>query len=136
MAFTPYLFFSGDCAAAFRRYHEVFGGTLDVTTHEDLPPGAEMPGAQPHHVMHATLTLPEGAQLYGSDDPTGDGGPKTGLAVTYTAPDAATARAAFDALTDGGTVDMEFEATFWSAGFGGVTDRYSVPWLIDTAAEA
>lgn len=41
----------------------------------------------------------------------------------------------FDGLAAGGEVDMEFEATFWSAGFGGVTDRFGVPWLIETAGE-
>ncbi len=133
MAFNPYLFFSGDCAEAFRFYHEVFGGQLDVMTHADLPPGAEpMPGAEAHHVMHACITL-DGGMLMGSDDPTGDGGPKTGVGVTYTAPDVDTARRAFEAISAGGTVLMEFEPTFWSNGFGSCVDRFGVSWMIDTA---
>lgn len=135
MAITPYLFFSGNCAEAFHRYEEILSGTLEIMRHGDLPPGAEMAGALPEHVMHASLTLPDGAELFGSDDPTGDGGPKVGLAVTFTAPDVETGRRVFDGLAAGGKVDMEFEATFWSAGFGGVTDRFGVPWLIDTAGE-
>lgn len=136
MSFTPYLFFSGDCADAFARYHEVFGGELQVMTHADLPEGAEpMPGAEPHHVMHAALVLGSGAMLYGSDDPTGDDGPKTGVGVTFTAPDAAEAKRIFDALCEGGEVTMPFEATFWSAGFGSCNDRFGVPWMVDTAGE-
>jgi PhnB protein len=134
MSFTPYLFFSGDCAEAFARYHEIFGGDLSVMTHGDLPPDAEaMPGAEPHHVMHAAITTGE-ALLMGSDDPTSDGGAKVGVAVTFTAPTADEARRVFDALADGGTVDMAMEATFFSEAFGGVHDRWGVPWLIDTAA--
>jgi PhnB protein len=136
MPVNPYLFFSGDCAEAFRRYHEVLGGELEVMTHADLPPGAEpMPGAEPHHVMHAALKLPDGL-LMGSDDPTGDGGPKRGVAVAYTAADEQTAKQAFDALADGGEVTMPFGATFWSRGFGACNDRFGVPWMVDTAEES
>ena len=136
MTITPYLFLSGNCAEAFNRYHEIFGGDLEVMTHADLPPDAEpMPGAEPHHVMHAALTF-DGGTIYGSDDPTGDDGPKTGVAITYTAPDEATARKVFEALADGGRIDMEFEATFFSKGFGACNDQFGVPWMVDTAEES
>jgi PhnB protein len=136
MTFTPYLFFSGDCAVAFRRYQEVFGGELEVMTHADLPEGADsMPGAEPHHVMHASLSIGD-ANLMGSDDPSGDGGPKTGVAVAYTAPDPQTAERVFEALADGGKVDMPFAPTFWSRGFGACNDRFGIPWMVDTAGEA
>lgn len=135
MPVHPYLFFSGDCARAFDRYAEIFGGALEVMTHAQLPEGAEpMPGAEPHHVMHAALMWDD-CMIMGSDDPTGDGGPKTGVAVTYTAPDAEAAKRAFEALADGGEVTMPFEATFWSKGFGACNDRFGIPWMIDTAGE-
>ena len=133
MSFSPYLFFSGDCAEAFRLYEQVFGGEVHVMTHADLPENAEpMPGAEPHHVMHASLSL-GGGMLMGSDDPTGDGGAKRGVAVTYTAPDEQTAKRVFDALAEGGEVSMPFSPTFWSKGFGACNDRFGVPWLVDTA---
>lgn len=135
MSFTPYIFFSGDCAEAFARYHEIFGGDLQVMTHADLPPDAEpMPGAEPHHVMHAALTLGESGLLYGSDDPTGDGGPKKGVGVTYTVSDPAEGRRVFTELCEGGEVEMPFEATFFSAGFGSCIDRFGVSWMVDTIA--
>jgi PhnB protein len=135
MSFSPYLFFSGDCAEAFQRYHEIFGGDLQVMTHGELPPGAEpMPGAEPHHVMHASITLGDGV-LMGSDDPTGDGGPKVGLSASYTAPDVGEAERVFTAISEGGEVQMPFEATFFSAGFGVCIDRFGVPWMIDTSEQ-
>ena len=134
MSFTPYVFFSGDCAEAFARYQEIFGGDLEVMTHADLPPDAEpMPGAEPHHVMHAALFVGD-AMLYGSDDPTGDGGPKTGVGVTFTAPDADEGRRVFGLLCEGGEEQMPFEATFFSAGFGACVDRFGVSWMVDTEA--
>ena len=133
MSVSPYIFFSGTCAEAFARYQEVLGGELQVMTHAELPEGAEpMPGAEPHHVMHASLTWPDGT-LMGSDDPTGDSGAKVGVAVAFTAPDVGTAEKLFDGLADGGEVMMPFEATFWSAGFGACTDRFGVQWMVDTA---
>ena len=85
MSFNPYLFFSGNCAEAFGRYKEIFGGELQVMTNADVPEGVpQMPGAKPEHVMHVSLKVGD-AVLMGSDDPTGDGGPKIGSAVAYTA---------------------------------------------------
>jgi PhnB protein len=136
MSFHPYLFFSdGRCAEAFGWYHGILGGELMVMTNADVPPGEEpMPGAEPHHVMHASIEL-NGGFLMGSDDPTGDDGPKVGVAVTYTAPDAATAEKAFDQLAEGGEVQMPFGPTFFSKGFGACLDRFGVSWMVDTAGE-
>ena len=135
MNVNPYLFFSGNCTEAFAWYHEVLGGELQVIRTADLPDGAEpMPGAQPHHVMHASITLGNGV-LMGSDDPTGDGGPKVGVAVAYEADHPKEAQKVFEALSDGGQVMMPFEPTFWSRGFGACTDRFGVQWMVDTAAE-
>ena len=131
---SPYLFFDGDCAEAFARYQEVFGGELQVMTHADIPGDAEaMPGAEPHHVMHAALSFGDGV-IMGSDDP-GAVGSRGGIAVAFTAPDAATAERAFDALSEGGEMTMPFEATFWSLGFGMCTDRFGIAWMVDTEGE-
>ena len=132
MTFHPYLFFSdGQCRSALTEYQAIFGGDLEVMTHADLPEGAEpMPGAKPEHVMHAALKLGDD-MLMASDDPTGDGGPRLGIAVSYSAPDEATGRKAFEALADGGEVQMPFGPSFWSPGFGACVDRYGVSWMID-----
>ena len=37
MAFRPYLFFGGDCRAAFTRYQEIFGGELLIMRMGDAP---------------------------------------------------------------------------------------------------
>ena len=135
MSVSPYVFFGGECAAAFGRYQEVLGGELEIMTHADLPEGEEgMPGARPEHVMHAALKVGD-TLLMGSDDPTSDGGAKVGVAVVYTAPDAVEAERVFTALTEGGAVHVPFAPTFWSKGFGAGLDRFGVPWMIDTAGE-
>ena len=37
----------------------------------------------------------------------------------------------FNALSTGGTVQMPYEKTFWSAGFGMCVDKFGVPWMIN-----
>jgi PhnB protein len=133
--FHPYLFFSGDCRPAFERYHEVFGGELTILTNADVPEGEGMPGADPNAVMHAAIVLPGGGLLMGSDDPTGDGGPRLGISVNVSVDDVAQANRVFDALAaDGGNVDMPLAETFFSPAFGGVTDRFGVSWLVGAEA--
>ena len=130
MAFHPYLFFSdGRCKEAFTRYQEIFGGQLDVMTNADAPAGEGMDGAPPDTVMHAALVLGD-AMLLGSDDPTGDGGPRAGCAVSYTAADAESGKRIFDALAEGGDVGLPYGEVFWSPGFGMCTDRFGVPWMV------
>lgn len=134
MSFNPYVFFSGDCAEAFAFYGDVFGVEPRIMRTSDMPPGEEaMPGAAADSVMHASIEL-NGAYLMGSDDPTGDGGAKFGVAVSYSASDAADARRVFAALAEGATVTMPMEATFWSPAFGTLTDRFGVSWMVDTPA--
>jgi PhnB protein len=84
--------------------------------------------------MHASIQL-DGGFLMGSDDPTGDGGPKVGVAVTYVAPDEQTSKRVFEALAEGGEVFMSFEPTFFSKGFGSCADRFGVNWMVDTQGE-
>jgi PhnB protein len=130
MAFHPYVFFSGNCAEAFARYHEIFGGDVAVMTMNDLPPGVDpMPGSEPHHVMHAALNLADGV-LMGSDDPSGDGGPKAGLAVSYTTPDEAEGKRVLEGLAEGGELTMPYGPTFYAQGFGMCIDRFGVTWMV------
>ena len=134
MSFNPYLFFSGDCAEAFQHYQAVFGGELNVMKQSDVPEDSRTPGASADSVMHASIKLGD-SFLMGSDDPTGSGGPMAGVAVAYTSADEAEGKRVFDGLADGGEVTAPFGPTFWSKGFGMCTDRFGVPWMVDTAGE-
>ena len=132
--FLPYLFFSGDCQQAFARYHEIFGGELTVLRNGDVPESDRMPGGADDFVMHAAIVLPGGGVLMGSDDPSGTGGPKTGVSVNVSLDEESEARQVFDALADGGSVDMPLEPTFFAALFGSLTDRFGVSWLVGAGA--
>jgi len=44
------------------------------------------------------------------------------------------ARRTFAALAEGGRINMPFQTTFWSPGFGVLVDRFGTPWEINCAA--
>ena len=128
MAFAPYLMFTNTCRDAFTRYHEIFGGELFMMPMSDVPDGAP-PDADPNLIIHAALNI-NGNLLMASDDPTGDGGPKTGIHVSCSLPDVAEANRVFDALAEGGQVNQPLIETFFSPAFGTCVDRFGTPWMI------
>jgi PhnB protein len=134
MSFDPYLFFSGNCREAMTRYHEIFGGDLVLLPNSEAPEGAGMPGASPDAIMHGALTV-NGRLLMASDDPTGTDSPKVGSAVSHAAPDAGEAKRIFDALAEGGEVQMPLGETFFSPAFGACVDRFGVSWMVMVAQQ-
>jgi PhnB protein len=131
MAFQPYLSFAGNCRDAFTRYKEVFGGELVLLTFADVPdagpPGAGVPSDA---VMHAALMTGNGL-LMGADDPTGGfDGSIHGMCVNFGVDDPGEAKRVFDALADGGQVQMPIGETFFSPAFGMCIDRFGTPWMV------
>jgi PhnB protein len=130
MAFYPYLMFGGNCREAFTRYHEIFGGELQLMKMSEMPNDEPVPSDQADLIMHAAL-VSEGNLLMASDDPSGDGGSVRGVAINYSVTDVAEAKRVFEALAEGGEVTMPMAETFWSPMFGMCTDRFGVPWMVN-----
>lgn len=129
MAFRPYLFFGGNCREAFTRYHEIFGGELNMMAMKDVP-GEAPPAELADMIMHAAITIGDDV-LMASDDPTTDSfGPVQGMMVSYDASDVADANRVFDALSEGGVVTQALMPTFFSEAFGMCVDRFGAPWMV------
>jgi PhnB protein len=80
--------------------------------------------------MHAALSNGD-ELLMGADDPEGNfKGNVNGMCANYEAPDPATAKRVFDALAEGGSVQVPFGETFFSPAYGMCTDRFGTPWMI------
>lgn len=134
MAFHPYLFFGGNCREAFTRYHEIFGGEVEILSMKDVPPGEDVPEGNADLVMHAALMVGD-ALLMASDDPTTDSfGPVQGMMVSYSTPDVDEAKRVFEALAEGGQVNAPIGPTFWSPMFGMCVDRFGTPWMVGADA--
>ena len=133
MQIQPYLFYPGNCDEAIAFYGEALGAkeVMKMRFKEAPPdPARPMPPEFAEKIMHATLQIGD-AQIMVSD-----GGCMTqndkfaGFGVSLTGSDAATAERYFNALAKGGNVTMPFQKTFWSPGFGMVTDKFGVPWMV------
>jgi PhnB protein len=133
MKLNPYLFFDGDCAAAFSFYGEVFGQTPEIFRFSAAPNADALAPAIGNKVMHASLPVGDGV-LMGSDTPTGDYRGISGVSVSVNVTDIAEAQRLFDALSRGGIVTMPLDRTFWAERFGMLTDRFGVAWMINCEA--
>jgi PhnB protein len=131
MPYRPYLAFAGNCREAFTRYQEIFGGELVLLTMADAPAGpGSAAGVSADAIMHAALTG-GGDVLMGADDPFGHfNGNVSGMCVNYTVADAGEAKRVFDALAEGGQVQVPWGETFFAPAFGMCTDRFGTPWMI------
>jgi PhnB protein len=129
---APYLIFNGTCGEAFRFYHSVLGGKLDMQTYGQSPAKDHVPAASHDRVIHARLSIGTWG-LMGSDDASPEQHtPGAGTQVTVTVGSAADGQQIFNALAEGGKISMKFDKTFWSPGFGMLTDRFGMPWMVNT----
>ena len=138
MQVQPYLFFEGTCEEALGFYREALGAEVDMLIRYDESPEAPPPGMVPEgwdkKVMHASFRIGE-TELMASDGCTGSPA-FAGFSLSLTVPDAAAADRVFDALADGGKVEMPLGETFWSPRFGMLRDRFGVGWMVNVAPSA
>ncbi len=129
MPVSPYLHFSGNCAEALAFYEAVLGATINarLTFAESPMPPPENWGDK---IMHTDFTI-LGTSLMGCDAPPGMYNKPAGfrVALNMDAPD--TAKTWFEALAQGGHIEMPLQKTFWATAFGMLTDRFGIPWIVN-----
>jgi len=132
-----YLFFDGTCAEAMRFYEKVLGGRIEMMqTYAGSPSAQEVAPEKANRIMHARLVI-DGRALMASDaiseDPF-EGARGFALSLNYHSVDEG--HRAFQALSDGGTVQMPMQQTVWAAAFGMLVDRFGTPWMINVNEHA
>jgi PhnB protein len=131
-AVYPYLFFDGRCEEAIEFYRKTISAEpLMLMRYKDAPAEAKAQQCWPpnseNKVMHARLRIGDSAIML-SDGPCP--GKFDGFSLSLTAPNAADAERLFAALAAGGRVEMPLAKTFFSPGFGMLTDRFGVKWMV------
>ncbi len=128
MQVSAYLTFDGACAEAFKFYEETLGGKVVFkTTWGESPMKEQFPAEIHDRVMHSTLQLGDYI-IMGADPPDHYQKPQ-GIAISINVKEKAEAERMFNAMAQGGSVQMPFQETFWAPGFGMCTDRYGIPWM-------
>ncbi|SRR5690606_31442562 len=134
MAVTPYLFFNGRCEEAIDFYKQALGAEVGMLMRfkdcpEPLPPDA-IPSGSEDKIMHACMHI-KGAPVMASDGcSAGEPANFAGISLSITTEDEAEGERMFDALADGGKIEMPMEKTFFAKRFGVVADRFGVSWMI------
>jgi PhnB protein len=131
MSLSCHLSFDGHCEAAFRCYQHILGGAITTLLRfGESPLGPQVPADWQARILHAHLQL-DALSLLGSDAFPGTYQRPQGFAVTLGLTELAQASRVFEALAEGGVVQMPFQATFWSPGFGVLVDRFGIPWEVN-----
>lgn len=143
---TTHLNFRGTAREALDFYRSVFGGTVTAATYGQfgLPEGT--PGFD--KLVFGQLDAPGGIRLMAYDIPGEDDTDPAATAGTTTRENGATItdrtffqslrsdsldelQSSWDALAEGATVIEPLAASAWSPGFGMLTDRFGVTWVLD-----
>jgi PhnB protein len=129
---NPYLNFDGNGAEAVKLYERVLGAKVETLSRfSDMPSGQATPETK-DRVMHALLRLGADGIIMISD--THPGTPfvqGTNCYLTLDFDDVADMEQKFNALAEGGKVEMALNDTFWGARFGMLTDKLGVHWMFN-----
>jgi PhnB protein len=131
ISIQPYLFFGGRTDEAIEFYRSAVGAEVQMLMRfkESPEPMPDMPADSGEKVMHAAIRIGETTVM--ASDGRCQGQPNfEGFCLAITAPDEAVATRIFNALAEGGKVEMPLTPTFWAPMFGMLEDRFGVGWMI------
>jgi PhnB protein len=130
MQIQPYLSFEGRCDEAIEFYKKAIGAKVDMLMRFKEAPDQSMVSPQnKDKVMHAALHAGD-TQLLMSDGRCTGGPNFNGIALALSANTEADAEQIFNALAEGGKVNMPLAKTFFSPKFGMVADKFGVGWMV------
>ena len=130
MQVQPYLFFNGRCNEALAFYRDALGAEVVMKMlFKDSPEPSACPTAIADNVMHASVRIGD-SMLMVSDGAGGAPGEFKNFSLSLTPTNIGDADKLFNALADGGNVQMPLTKTFFSPRFGMVADRFGVSWMI------
>ena len=131
MHLNPYLYFNGNCEEAFKFYEKALDGKIEaMMTHAGTPAESQTPPEWRNKILHARLSV-NGTILMASDAPPGRFSPQQGFSVSISLNEPKKGEQIFNALAEGGKIGMPYQKTFWSPGFGMLTDKFGIPWMVN-----
>ena len=145
---TTHLNFRGEARSALEFYQSVFGGQVTIATYGDFGMPSDAPGAE--NVVFGQVESEHGFRVMAYDIPGQMGGSVDAPGSTHRANGTTLTNQPFfvavrgesldevaghwAALLVGGSIVEPLAASTWSPGFGMLTDRFGVTWILDVAA--
>lgn len=146
---TTHLNFRGTARQALEFYQSVFGGQIVAASYGDFGMPKDVPGAD--KIVFSQLENEDGFRIMAYDVPGANEIDGAGIAGTTTRENGATitdrtffqsvrgqsleeVTGYWNALAEGATIIEPLAASAWSPGFGMLTDRFGVTWVLDVEA--
>ena len=130
MQVNPYLFFNGNCEEALKYYQKALGAQIEaMMPYGDGPAEMPIPADWKTKIMHSRITI-DGEVLMASDATPGDYHQPQGFSVALAIENPAEAERRFNALAEGGQVNLPLSETFFAKSFGMVADRFGLNWMV------
>ena len=130
MSIQPYLFFNGRCEEAIEFYRKALGAEqVMLMRFKQAPDQSMVPPGAGEKIMHARVQIGDTVIFLSDGMCAGETG-FAGFSLSFTVADEAEADRRFNALADGGKVQMPLDKTFFSPRFGAVADKFGVGWMI------
>ena len=143
---STYLNFTNNTEEAFNFYKSVFGTEFEgsgIMRFKDVPPSDDnpcQPGSDEENmVMHVSLPILGGHVLMGTDAPESMGfkvNMGNNVYINLQPDTREETKRLFDALSAGGTVEMELQDMFWGDYYGSCKDKYSIQWMFSCAEKS
>ena len=130
MQVQPYLSFEGRCEEAIEFYRSALGAEVTMLMRfKEMPEPRQHPPGAEDKVMHAQFRVGD-TEIMASDGRCQGKPSFQGFCLNLSPAHEAEAKRLFDALADGGQVQMPLGKTFFSPCFGMVADRFGVTWML------
>lgn len=127
---TPYLLFDGNTAEALEFYKTTLGGEIPMIQKFSEGP-MDVPPEAADKIMHAEYHCCGNLLFMASDgmpgSPVIDG---NRVSLSLTMDDDEHLQSTFDALAEGGQIQMPLAEAFWGAKFGMLTDKFGIIWML------
>lgn len=137
MSVQPYLFFNGRAEEAIEFYKKAIGAKVEMLMRfgenpDKGKPSPEGCGPMPddNKVMHSSLRIGADGLIMISDGMGAGSLEFKGISLTLPVRTEAECTKLFNALADGGEVQMPLAKTFFSPLFGCVGDKFGVCWMV------
>ncbi|QGQ44268.1 VOC family protein [Metabacillus sediminilitoris] len=131
----PYLVMNGNAKEAIKFYENALDAqVLYMQSFEEGPENPEypLPEDAKDRVMHATLKVGETELMFSDTFPGQPHQSGNQVTICISTKDPEKARKMYDALQEGGKVNMPLQETFFSPAYGNVTDKFGVEFQIYT----
>jgi PhnB protein len=139
MQVQPYLFFEGRCEEALTFYREQLGAQVimmmrfkenpDANQADNTASGCSLPPGSEEKIMHTAFMVGD-SMMMASDGMCSGKAEFKGVSLSLTANDVPQAEKYFNALSNGGQVQMPMTETFFAKRFGMVQDKFGVSWMV------